>query len=270
MDTRKTERPQAAYRLGSRYKEVDNLGNSTVFVNGQGMSSTNSGAITVSGPDPCLTPMGTALVPVPYTNTARSATLADGTKTVKIDGSMGTIDGCCYSTSTGDQPGSGKGVVSGTVGDRAEFINCSFDVKIEGKGACRNSDPMTHNSKNALGVNQDSAASPPASELATELPEKCIFRFRVVEHLSWDAYDEGSNCFKFGNKENKPIGGRKFKIRFPDGTVIERTTDDDGVIELTDQDPCSKYDVIFEPSHARLNNSYYLYYNGCRPLKKML
>ncbi|RQW86579.1 MAG: DUF4150 domain-containing protein [Geobacter sp.] len=126
------------------------MGKSTVFANSQGISSTDSGAIVISGPDVCLTPMGSSLVPVPYTNIARSATLKGGTKSVKVNGCMGAIDGCCYSTSIGDQPGSGRGVLSGTVGDKAEFINSSFDVKIEGKGVCRNSDPMTQNNKNAI------------------------------------------------------------------------------------------------------------------------
>jgi hypothetical protein len=126
------------------------MSKSTVFVNSQGISSTDSGAIVISGPDVCLTPMGSSLVPVPYTNIAGSATLFGGTKTVKINDGMGAIDGCCYRTSTGDQPGTGRGVASGTVGDKAEFINYSFDVKIEGKGACRNSDPMTQNNKNAM------------------------------------------------------------------------------------------------------------------------
>lgn len=126
------------------------MGKSTVFANNQGISSTDSGAIVISGPDVCLTPMGSSLVPVPYTNVARSVTLADGTKTVKVDGSMAAVDGCCYRTSTGDQPGTGTGVASGTVGGKAEFINYSFDVKIEGKGACRNSDPMTQNNKNTI------------------------------------------------------------------------------------------------------------------------
>ena len=126
------------------------MGDSTVFANGQGISNTGSGDVVISGPDVCLTPMGPSMVPIPYTNIAKSASLAGGTKTVKIDGNMGAIDGCCYSTSTGDQPGSGTGVCSGTVGDKAEFINNSFDVKIEGKGVCRNSDPMTQNNKNAI------------------------------------------------------------------------------------------------------------------------
>jgi hypothetical protein len=126
------------------------MGKSTVFANSQGIANTDSGDVVISGPDVCLTPMGPSMVPVPYTNIARSSSLLGGTKTVKVNGCMGAIDGCCYSTSTGDLPGIGTGVVSGTVGGKAEFINCSFDVKIEGKGVCRNSDPMTQNSKNAF------------------------------------------------------------------------------------------------------------------------
>ena len=138
------------WRARNRIPKEAIVGKSTVFVNKQGMSNKGSGAVVVSGPDVCLTPMGTTVVPIPYTNVARSASLADGTKTVKIDGTMGAIDGCCYKKSSGDEPGSKKGVGSGTIQDKAEFINYSFDVKIEGKGACRNLDPMTQNNKNAM------------------------------------------------------------------------------------------------------------------------
>ena len=246
------------------------MSKSKVFANKQGISSTDSGAVAVSGPDVCLTPMGSSLVPVPYTNIARSATLAGGSKSVKIDGCMGAIDGCRYSTSTGDLPGTGRGIASGTVGDRAEFINSSHDVKIEGKGVCRNSDPMTQNNRNALGVNRDSASPPTAKPLDVAQPEPTTFRFRVVEHLSWDNYDEEGKRFVFGHKENKAIPGMKFKIIMPDGSRIEKTTDKDGVIELPEQDPCSKYEIIFEPEEARMNNVYYLFYNACRPLKNEL
>ena len=126
------------------------MGNSTVFANGQGITNKGSGDIVISGPDVCLTPMGSSVVPIPYTNTARSATLADGTKSVTVNGTMAAVEGCCYKTSTGDEPGSSKGVGSGTTCGKAEFINSSFDIKIEGKGACRNSDPMTQNNKNAM------------------------------------------------------------------------------------------------------------------------
>ena len=129
---------------------------------------------------------------------------------------------------------------------------------------------MTHNGKNALGVNQDSSSAPSASDPETELPKKTTFRFRVVEHFSWDAYDEDKKCFKLGHKDNKAIAGRKFKVRMPNGNVIEKTTDENGVIEFVEQDPCGKYEVIFEPAKALLNNNYYLFYDSCPPLEKLL
>jgi len=246
------------------------VGKSTVFANNQGVSSKESGAITVSGPDVCLTPMGSSLVPVPYTNVARSATLANGSKSVKINGGMSAIDGCCYRISIGDQPGIGTGVMSGTIGDKAEFTNYSHDVKIEGKGVCRNSDPMTQNNRNATGKNQDSTTGPPPKPLDAAQPEPTTFRFRVVEHLSWDNYDKEGKRFIYGHKKNKPLAGMKFKIKMPDGSIIEKITDEDGVIELLDQDPCSKYEVIFEPDDARMNNVFHLFYNACRPLENEL
>lgn len=120
-----------------------------------------------------------------------------------------------------------------------------------------------------MGINQDATASS-FKTLKTKPTEPTTFRFRVVEHLSWDNYDEDGKRFILGHKKNKPIAGKKFKIRMPDGSIIERTTDADGVIEITGQDPCSKYEVIFEPEDARRNNVYYLFYNACRPLEKFL
>ena len=70
---------------------------------------------------------------------------------VRIQGCCAAVDGCCYSKSTGDEPGTHKGVGSGTVQGEAEFATCSFDVRIEGRGACRHGDLMTHNNKNILG-----------------------------------------------------------------------------------------------------------------------
>lgn len=124
---------------------------STVFANKMGISHKASGAVSTVGPDVCMTPKGKSSVPVPYTNTAKSADLEGGSTTVFIEGQPAAVKGCCYSVSTGDEPGSDGGVSSGTTSEKAEFISYSFDVKIEGKNACRNSDIMTHNNKNAMG-----------------------------------------------------------------------------------------------------------------------
>ncbi|MFP4573699.1 MAG: DUF4150 domain-containing protein [Desulfobacterales bacterium] len=124
---------------------------SSVFANGMGISHQQSGAFSTVGPDVCKTPKGNSSVPIPYTNTANSADLEGGSTTVFIQGCPAAIKGCCYSVSTGDEPGSDKGVRSGKVKGKAEFVSYSFDVKIEGKNVCRNGDQMSHNNKNATG-----------------------------------------------------------------------------------------------------------------------
>lgn len=240
---------------------------STVFANKQGISHKGSGAEANStAPDVCKTPVGPAMVPIPYSNNAKSATLDKGSKTVKINGNMVAIEGCCYSSSTGDQPGSGKGVASGTVGDKAEFVNFSSDVKIEGKGVCRNDDLTTHNNKNTIGKNKDSSASPPKSNIPP--PPSDTLRIKVVEHLSWDSFDKKAGKFYLGHSDNKPIEGKKFKIKLPDGSIVEKTTDAKGIIELTGQDPHGYFELIHESEKASLNSKHSLFSRGITSMKK--
>ncbi len=242
---------------------------STVFANKQGVSSKNSSATASNtAPDVCLTQIGNAVVPIPYPNTATSSDLKDGSKTVKVDGASAAIDGCSYSKSTGDEAGNKKGIMSGTKGDKAQFGNYSFDVKIEGKGVGRNTDLMTMNNKNTIGINSDSSADPPKPK--NPPPPKATFRVRIVEHISWENYDPKAKCFKPGDANNNPIKNRMFKIRLPNGNVISKPTNDEGVIELADQDLHSKFEVIFEPEDASLNNKYYLFHHVITPLEKIL
>lgn len=233
---------------------------SNVYANKQGISHKGSGAEADStAPDVCLTPVGPSQVPVPYSNNAKSATLDKGSKTVKIGGNMVAIDGCCYSTSTGDQPGSGKGVISGTVGDKAEFATCSSDVKIEGKGVCRNDDLTTHNNGNTLGKNKDSSASPPKSSIPP--PPKATLRIKVVEHLSWDAWED-AKTFNLGFRDNKPIE-RNFKVKGYDANGKEVTSQDvtskKGIIEIPDLRTDCFYELIHEAENAKLNNKEFLF-----------
>lgn len=124
---------------------------SNVFANGMGIAHKGSGDKSIVGPDVCKTPTPGGPVPVPYTNMAQSATLAEGSKTVKINGQSVAIKGCSYSVSTGDEAGSAGGVISGKIKGKAQFVSFSFDVKIEGKNVCRHGDLMTHNDKNTMG-----------------------------------------------------------------------------------------------------------------------
>ena len=120
-----------------------------------------------------------------------------------------------------------------------------------------------------MGINQDSAASS-STALKTQVPGKGVFRFRVVEHVSWDSYDEDKKCFIAGHEKNKPIAGRKFKIKMPDGSVIEKTTDENGTIELTGQEATAKFAVVFEPGSAESNSKHNMLYNRSTPVNKKL
>ena len=121
------------------------------FANGRGVVHGGSGGMSIVFPDVCLTPTSAGPVPIPYPNIAQSADTADGPPTVTCDGNMPMTQGANYSKSSGDEAGTNGGVASGTSRDRAEFMLYSFDVKFEGKGACRLGDPLFHNNKNTMG-----------------------------------------------------------------------------------------------------------------------
>ena len=124
----------------------------TVFANCRGIAHKGSGGMSLVFPDICKTPTPGGPVPIPYPNLAKSSDVADGTKTVKVDGVMAAIKGANYKKSTGDEPGTaGGGILSSTTRNIAEFMLYSFDVKFEGANVCRLGDPLFHNKKNIVG-----------------------------------------------------------------------------------------------------------------------
>ena len=76
-------------------------------------------------------------MPLPYPNIAMSKDLAKGTTTIQVDGgNMAAHQDSELSLSTGDEAGSAGGLTSGTFIKEATSILYSFDVLLEGKGAC--------------------------------------------------------------------------------------------------------------------------------------
>lgn len=108
----------------------------------------SSNGIATNFPDVCKTPTPGGPVPIPYPNIAMSSDTASGSSSVKIDGNPIMLKDSNFKTSTGDEPGSIGGVVSGYTKGIAEFINYSFDVKIDGKNVPRLGDMMIQNKKN--------------------------------------------------------------------------------------------------------------------------
>src|SRR5262245_51279284 len=123
-----------------------------INVNNLTLVHKGSGGVSVATvPDVCKTPPNS--IPVPYPNIALSRDLAKGTTTVRADGgNMCAIAGSQFSRSIGDQPGTLGGVKSGTFAREATWITHSFDVKLQGKGACRLTDKMFHNHQNTVNM----------------------------------------------------------------------------------------------------------------------
>jgi hypothetical protein len=112
----------------------------------------SNGISTATLPDVCKTPTPGGPAPLPYPNIAQSITLSGGTTTVKGDRMMAANKGSKFAMSNGDQAGTLGGVKSNVFMKEATWILYSFDVKVDGKNACRLTDKMFHNSQNAANL----------------------------------------------------------------------------------------------------------------------
>lgn len=122
----------------------------TINVNSRTVVHKSSSGVVMVFPDVCKTPTPGGPVPIPYPNVAMSSDTAKGSKSVKMDGNPIMLKGSNFSTSTGDEPGTaGGGVVSSKTKGIAEYINYSFDVKVEGKNVPRLADMMVQNKGSA-------------------------------------------------------------------------------------------------------------------------
>jgi Domain of unknown function (DUF4150)/Domain of unknown function (DUF1906) len=132
----------------------------TVKVNGLSLIHQNSGGVsTATLPDVCLTESSS---PTPFPNVARSVDLKGGSRSVRADGHSAAVAGSEFSRSVGDEAGQKGGVVSGVQGKEATWLSHSFDVLIEGRGACRHTDKMFHNRGNT--INCAGALNPPVPD----------------------------------------------------------------------------------------------------------
>ena len=129
-------------------------------------------------------------MPIPYPNIAQSTDTAKGSKTVKMDNNPIMLKDSNFPTSTGDEAGTaGGGVVSGKIKGKAEFVNYSFDVKVEGKNVPRLGDMMVQNSGSP-------ANTPPMPEVPPPL---------VV--LVSPAQDQQAECMQNAAETGTPFVG---------------------------------------------------------------
>jgi len=185
----------------------------TVFANDDGFFHAGSGGSGKAFPDVCLSPppAPTGPVPVPYPNKLSAADLAEGSKTVLIEGNPTALEDSSYiSTSTGDEAGNqGGNVVTHKTKGKGYFTFWSLDVKVEGKGVDRNDDPIGQNCNTPPGALDLKAIVNRVKGKLRKSKDPCKRRYNRRKHrpsITKDQYDAvaGGPCWQCGS--TSPLG----------------------------------------------------------------
>ncbi|WP_225768823.1 PAAR-like domain-containing protein [Inquilinus sp. Marseille-Q2685] len=105
-------------------------------------------------PDVCKTPVGSSTPPIPYSVYALPGEDEKTTPTVFFTGERAFVLRSNTTCTHGDEPGSAKGIKSGTVGDIAEPLDHSRTVRAEGQPVIRREDRFYLNRGNTFGEAQ--------------------------------------------------------------------------------------------------------------------
>jgi hypothetical protein len=172
-----------------------------ILVNKLGLTYKSTIGVSIATiPDVCKTPSPGGPVPIPYPNFANQGSLKKGTKTVKAKGKMIAVKGSEYSMSFGDEPGTAGGVKSSTFKKETSWITYSFDVKMDGKNACRHTDKKFHNHKNTVDL---------AGNLDPALPLPSIEQ--TLQQIAKDCEEDVENDPKHKDKNCRDKGTEKHK-----------------------------------------------------------
>ena len=147
-----------------------------IWINGRTAVHAGSNG-TLNTIDVCLTQIGNSIVPIPYANVAQSKDADQTAEDVYIQGNPACHQKSTFAKSTGDQPGKRKGLLSGTIQDKATFVSSSFDHFIENQPSVRAFDLMVSNNKNTSPMPLVQTLGMPALALAPKAPE--------VDDIAW-------------------------------------------------------------------------------------
>lgn len=99
------------------------------------------------------TPIGPTMVPIPYPVVQDLSSSVNTASTVKFNGCpVYLLDGSTQPHCTGDEPGTGKGIKSGTVSGEVKPVKGCSTVRVEGKQVVREGDACTMNGGNNPGI----------------------------------------------------------------------------------------------------------------------
>jgi uncharacterized Zn-binding protein involved in type VI secretion len=156
---------------------------STTSANDRTVVHASSSGVSTAFPDVCKTPSPAGPIPIPYPNIAMSSDTANGSSDVKVDGESIMLKDSNFSTSAGDEAGSAQGVASNKIKGKAEYVNYSMDVKIEGKNVPRLGDMMLQNKGGSPNTPPFPEVQPPAIVVAMDEDEQEneLVEVRIVE-----------------------------------------------------------------------------------------
>lgn len=99
------------------------------------------------------TPVGASMVPIPYPTVQDLSNSINCARSVRFNGKpVYLLDQTTQPKGTGDEPGVGKGIRSGTVTGEVKPVKGSTTVRIEGKRVVRDGDACTMNGGNNPGI----------------------------------------------------------------------------------------------------------------------
>ncbi|NUO49807.1 MAG: DUF4150 domain-containing protein [Polyangiaceae bacterium] len=111
--------------------------------------STKAGGTTFAFPDVCMVPSPGGPVPTPFPNTGMCQ-LAEGTVLeIKIENAAVIVESSLIPWSTGDEPGTLGGVISGLFRGCVKFRTASARVYAKGKRVVMQGGVTAHNGDNA-------------------------------------------------------------------------------------------------------------------------
>lgn len=117
----------------------------------EGLRDEAKARIVSLAPDVCLTPVGNSVVPIPYPVVDNCGDDSRYTPSVRFTGQKAMVMRSNTTCVHGDEPGTKKGVKSGTVGDICEPIGNAQHVRAEGSEVIRHLDRFHMNKRNTVG-----------------------------------------------------------------------------------------------------------------------
>ncbi|ENA0608834.1 DUF4150 domain-containing protein [Enterobacter bugandensis] len=104
-------------------------------------------------PDVCKTPIGPAVLPIPYPVIADMGTAVGVVTSVNANGKpLLVLEQSVIPKTQGDEPGTARGIKSGTVGDICEPLEHSKTAFAGGKPVLRHGDAFWMNARNTAGI----------------------------------------------------------------------------------------------------------------------